>query len=278
MRFRDVWVGAVVTGLGVARRARGLLVVRPRSDRGSIRSTDRSPRSWSFLIWIYTSAVILLYGVEVTAANARLRRRRPERDPGGSGAAHLMPAHRLLRVPTVSRSFGSPRVAGPVWSFGTAARRDCALSLISVNDEIAMGREAQQQVRKTVPSAHPTAPLTGYVGQRRAAARGAGARARDIPTRFSIANYRELNAFALPGGPVWINRGILHAAAERIAARRRARARDRAHRAAPRRRPDHQAAGRQRLSRSARRRARQRSAAARAPRRSVRRSSPAATC
>ena len=31
VRFRDVWVGAVVTGLAVARRARGFLVVRARS-------------------------------------------------------------------------------------------------------------------------------------------------------------------------------------------------------------------------------------------------------
>jgi len=31
-----------------------------------------------FLIWIYISAVLLLYGVEVTAANARLRRHRPD--------------------------------------------------------------------------------------------------------------------------------------------------------------------------------------------------------
>jgi uncharacterized BrkB/YihY/UPF0761 family membrane protein len=34
-----------------------------------------------FLIWVYISAVILLYGVEVTAAYARLRRRRPEEIP-----------------------------------------------------------------------------------------------------------------------------------------------------------------------------------------------------
>jgi len=34
-----------------------------------------------FLIWIYISAVILLYGVEVTAAYARLRRHRPEAIP-----------------------------------------------------------------------------------------------------------------------------------------------------------------------------------------------------
>ena len=34
-----------------------------------------------FLIWVYISAVMLLYGVEVTAANARLRRHRPEEIP-----------------------------------------------------------------------------------------------------------------------------------------------------------------------------------------------------
>src|SRR5207244_8254021 len=31
-----------------------------------------------FLVWVYTQAVILLYGVEFTAAYARLRRGRPE--------------------------------------------------------------------------------------------------------------------------------------------------------------------------------------------------------
>jgi uncharacterized BrkB/YihY/UPF0761 family membrane protein len=34
-----------------------------------------------FLLWIYISAVILLYGVEFTAAYGRLRRRRPEQIP-----------------------------------------------------------------------------------------------------------------------------------------------------------------------------------------------------
>jgi uncharacterized BrkB/YihY/UPF0761 family membrane protein len=37
-----------------------------------------------FLVWIYTSAVLFLYGVEVTAANARLRRHRPEELPAAS--------------------------------------------------------------------------------------------------------------------------------------------------------------------------------------------------
>lgn len=32
------------------------------------------------------------------------------------------------------------------------------------------------------------------------------------PYSFAVADYREINAFSLPGGPVWINRGVLHAA------------------------------------------------------------------
>jgi uncharacterized BrkB/YihY/UPF0761 family membrane protein len=34
-----------------------------------------------FLTWVYTQAVILLYGVQFTAAYARLRRGRPEEVP-----------------------------------------------------------------------------------------------------------------------------------------------------------------------------------------------------
>jgi len=33
------------------------------------------------------------------------------------------------------------------------------------------------------------------------------------PYTFSVANYREINASSLPGGPVWINRGVLQRAA-----------------------------------------------------------------
>jgi beta-barrel assembly-enhancing protease len=85
------------------------------------------------------------------------------------------------------------------------------LSLISVKDEIAMGREAQQQVRKTVPVLTDS-EVTAYVARlgKTLATRAAGPR---YPYSFSVANNRDLNAFALPGGPVWIHRGILHAAA-----------------------------------------------------------------
>jgi membrane protein len=79
VRFRDVWVGAVLTGLlwrialaGFSRYVRDLNRF---SVHGSIAAVV------VFLVWVYIAAVILLYGVEVTAAYARLRRRRPEEIP-----------------------------------------------------------------------------------------------------------------------------------------------------------------------------------------------------
>jgi predicted Zn-dependent protease len=86
-----------------------------------------------------------------------------------------------------------------------------ALALISVNEEIALGKQAQQQVRKEVP-ALTDRTIASYVASigRQLASRAGGPK---YPYSFSVADYREINAFALPGGPVWIHRGILHAAA-----------------------------------------------------------------
>jgi len=79
VRFRDVWVGAVMTGL-LWRGALALFSDYVRdlsrfSVHGSIAAVV------VFLLWVYVSAVILLYGVEVTAAYARLRRHRADSAP-----------------------------------------------------------------------------------------------------------------------------------------------------------------------------------------------------
>ena len=73
VRFRDVWVGAVVTGL--------LWKVALEGFSWYIRDMTRFTRINGsvavvviFLLWVYIQAVILLYGVEFTAAYARLRR------------------------------------------------------------------------------------------------------------------------------------------------------------------------------------------------------------
>lgn len=79
VRFRDVWVGAVLTGLLWRAALAGFSwYVR---DLGRFNVHGSIAAVVVFLFWIYVSAVIFLYGVEVTAANARLRRRRPEEIP-----------------------------------------------------------------------------------------------------------------------------------------------------------------------------------------------------
>ena len=85
-----------------------------------------------------------------------------------------------------------------------------ALSLISVNDEIALGRQAQQQVRAEVPQLTDRS-VSSYVSSigHRLVVQASGPR---YPYSFSVANYREINAFALPGGPVWVHRGAIAAA------------------------------------------------------------------
>jgi membrane protein len=80
IRFKDVWVGAVLTGLlwRLAFQAfawyiqmnAGLQLI-----HGSIAAVV------VFLLWIYVSSIILMYGVEFTATYARLRRRRPDELP-----------------------------------------------------------------------------------------------------------------------------------------------------------------------------------------------------
>ncbi len=73
VRFREVWIGAVVTGLlwkGAIEAFSWYIGDMSRYSRvnGSITAVV------VFLVWVYLQAVILLYGVEFTAAYARLRR------------------------------------------------------------------------------------------------------------------------------------------------------------------------------------------------------------
>src|SRR5688572_2323926 len=85
-----------------------------------------------------------------------------------------------------------------------------AITLVSVDDEIAIGKQANAQLQKQMPVLRDQQTI-GYlrgIGQR-LVRQAPGPR---YPYTFSAADYREINAFALPGGPVWIHRGVLHAA------------------------------------------------------------------
>jgi len=72
VRFRDVWPGAVWTALLWRLTLEGFSWYVRRFASASIHGSIATV-VW-FLVWVYISSVLLLYGVEVTATYARLRR------------------------------------------------------------------------------------------------------------------------------------------------------------------------------------------------------------
>jgi len=82
-----------------------------------------------------------------------------------------------------------------------------AVTLVSVQEEIEIGRAANEQVRARVPELHD-ATVASYVRDvgKRLVSKAPGAK---YPYSFAVADLPEINAFSLPGGPVWVNRGVL---------------------------------------------------------------------
>jgi membrane protein len=80
VRFRDVWIGALLTGALWKLALEGFAWFMRDMSRFT-RVNGSIAVVVVFLLWVYVQAVILLYGVEVTAAYARLRRGRPEQVP-----------------------------------------------------------------------------------------------------------------------------------------------------------------------------------------------------
>jgi membrane protein len=71
VRLRDVWFGAILAGVLWRLALSGFAFYVRDLSRFTVHGSVAAVIV--FLIWIYLSAVILLYGVEVTAAWARLR-------------------------------------------------------------------------------------------------------------------------------------------------------------------------------------------------------------
>ena len=79
VRLRDVWFGAVLAGLLWSLAFEGFAWYVSDLSRFTVHGSVAAVVV--FLVWIYFSAIILLYGVEVTAAYARLRKHTPPSQP-----------------------------------------------------------------------------------------------------------------------------------------------------------------------------------------------------
>src|SRR5216683_3949304 len=81
-------------------------------------------------------------------------------------------------------------------------------------DDVKVGRQAAAEVEQQMPILHDS-EATSYVsrvGQRLVSAIPPEFQHPEFNYYFKIVNARDINAFALPGGPMYVNRGMIEAA------------------------------------------------------------------
>ena len=83
--------------------------------------------------------------------------------------------------------------------------------MFSAREEIEAGKQAAAEARKQLPMLPDSDPVTKYVQQlgKNLAAHAPGEK---WPYEFHVINQKEINAFALPGGPIFVNLGTIQAA------------------------------------------------------------------
>jgi len=84
----------------------------------------------------------------------------------------------------------------------------------SPSQDVQLGRQAAAEVRRSLPMLNdpPTDALVEQIGRRLVAAVPARFAQPAFRYSFDVVNLREINAFALPGGPMFLHRGMLQAA------------------------------------------------------------------
>lgn len=83
-----------------------------------------------------------------------------------------------------------------------------------VQDDIKLGNDAAREVERHFPllNDYEANDYVARIGERLVAAIPPQFRQAQFDYRFKVVNARDLNAFALPGGPMYVNRGMIEAA------------------------------------------------------------------
>jgi beta-barrel assembly-enhancing protease len=83
--------------------------------------------------------------------------------------------------------------------------------MFSAQEEVQAGQQAAADARKQLPLLPDSDPVTQYV-QRLGKKLASNAPGEKWPYEFHVVNQKEINAFALPGGPIFVNLGTIQAA------------------------------------------------------------------
>lgn len=83
-----------------------------------------------------------------------------------------------------------------------------------VQDDVKIGNDASRQIEQQFPLLNDSQAeaYVSRVGERLVASIPAQFRQPAFDYRFKVVNARDINAFALPGGPMYVNRGMIEAA------------------------------------------------------------------
>jgi Zn-dependent protease with chaperone function len=101
----------------------------------------------------------------------------------------------------------------PLAAFGQTAVR-LPKNKYKVQDDVTLGNKAAQQIEQQFPILNDSQAeaYVSRVGERLVASIPAQFRQPAFDYRFKVVNARDINAFALPGGPMYVNRGMIEAA------------------------------------------------------------------
>jgi predicted Zn-dependent protease len=102
----------------------------------------------------------------------------------------------------------------PGISYAQGTRLEMPKNKYAVEDDVKLGRQAVAQAEKEFPMLRDEEieSYVNQVGQRLVSAIPAEFRQPQFRYTFKVVNAGEINAFALPGGPMFVNRGMIEAA------------------------------------------------------------------
>ena len=98
----------------------------------------------------------------------------------------------------------------PPWALARV-QPSSGFDLFSADQEVQVGKQAAADTNKQLPVLPDSDPIVQYV-QQLGAKLVAHAPGQKWPYNFHVVNQKEINAFALPGGPIYINMGTIQVA------------------------------------------------------------------
>lgn len=119
---------------------------------------------------------------------------------------------KAFRAIVISTAFS---VMMPVAPLAQATQVSAPNNKYQPAQDVQLGRQAAAEVEKQMPTAAEGSEVDNYVenvGRRLVAAIPPQFQHREFNYEFDVVNARDINAFALPGGPMYVNRGMIEAA------------------------------------------------------------------